>query len=84
MTWRTQAACLGHDPELWFPSKGDFVSAQKAKAVCAGCPVRAACLEDALTEIDDLAAGTAALGVRGGLSPRELVRVWNDRRKGVA
>lgn len=36
------AACNGRDPEAWFPHPKQDMSA--AMAVCARCPVRAACL----------------------------------------
>jgi WhiB family transcriptional regulator, redox-sensing transcriptional regulator len=41
------------DPELWFPDAtlgpyGRRIAVQKAKAICKGCPVRAACLQIAL------------------------------------
>lgn len=41
------AACAGTDPELFFPSPGDTGTESAAKAVCAGCPERARCLEGA-------------------------------------
>lgn len=54
--WTDLAACVGQDPELWFPL-GDGA---KAKAVCASCPVRADCLRFALDSgLDD--------GIFGGL-----------------
>jgi WhiB family redox-sensing transcriptional regulator len=38
--------CLGLDPELFFPERGESVT--EAKAVCAGCVVRTECLDFAL------------------------------------
>ena len=40
--WQDRPACWGADPELFFPLPGQ--SADPAKAICAGCRVRAACL----------------------------------------
>jgi len=37
------AACLGADPALFFPEAYDTETEASAKAICAGCPVRAAC-----------------------------------------
>jgi Transcription factor WhiB/Helix-turn-helix domain len=37
------AACLGADPELFFPSEGD--DGAEAKAICAACPVRPECYD---------------------------------------
>ena len=44
--WMDRAACLGHEPEAWFPPADD--PGREARAVCAGCPVRADCLSHAL------------------------------------
>ena len=49
--WRLRAACRDQDPELFFPlsEMGPGArQADRAKAVCARCPVRAECLEYAL------------------------------------
>ncbi len=53
--WRTRAACRSVDPDVFFPTAeaGPVYDAQVAvaKAVCAGCPVRAECLAEALVRI---------------------------------
>ena len=58
--WVESAACLHSDPELFFPvdakTKEAKVQTEQAKQVCAGCPVRSACLRWAV-----------ALGVEGGV-----------------
>src|SRR5690606_28769714 len=46
--WHAQAACAGTPAEWWFPTAGDAEAIDKARAVCAGCPVRQACLDHAL------------------------------------
>lgn len=65
--WRDRAACRDEDPELFFPI-GDGVAAQeqiaRAKAVCDRCPVRAQCLQFALSTGQDA-------GIWGGLSAEE-------------
>lgn len=66
--WRDRAACRGSsDPELFFPAAqaGPVYVEQvaRAKAVCAQCPARAACLEFALRALPD--------GVAGGTTPEE-------------
>ena len=51
--WRDLAACRAHDPELFFPvgTLGPMADQiEEAKQVCAGCPVRGACLRWALRE----------------------------------
>jgi hypothetical protein len=62
------AACRGVDPELFFPvaEPGTPVYRRQvlqAKAVCAGCPVRAECLEFALAKLP--------YGIAGGLTEVE-------------
>jgi len=51
LDWHARAACRTADPELFFTDGqgGGRGSADKAKAVCAGCPVTARCLRDALS-----------------------------------
>lgn len=53
--FRLDAACRGHDPELWFPvgtPGAPLYDAQleAARAVCFRCPAREACLLFALDE----------------------------------
>jgi len=60
--WRDEALCAQTDPELFFPEQGESVAA--AKRVCAGCEVRAECLQYALDNRE-------RFGVWGGLSERE-------------
>jgi WhiB family transcriptional regulator, redox-sensing transcriptional regulator len=65
--WWTLAACQSADPDLFFPISGSGparVQVERAKAVCAGCPVRSDCLRYAL------AAGPLQ-GVWGGLTEEE-------------
>lgn len=37
--WQRQAACRGEDTAAFFPGRGARTDAEKAKAVCAQCPV---------------------------------------------
>ena len=65
--WRDHAACRHADPELFFPigtAGAGLVQADRAKRVCAGCPVRAVCLDWALTTGQEV-------GVWGGTVPDE-------------
>jgi hypothetical protein len=70
--WRTDALCARPDMaeyrELFFPTPGDKKSARQAKQICAACPVRLACLADALAEEGGRSPGNRH-GIRGGLSP---------------
>jgi WhiB family redox-sensing transcriptional regulator len=44
---RTQPACRGADPELFFAEQPQEL--EKAKAICGGCPLLAECLSGALS-----------------------------------
>jgi len=61
--WRELALCAQTDPEAFFPQKGH--PSHAARRICAACPVRAACLSDALDRHD------TAYGVLGGTTPAE-------------
>lgn len=70
--WRQDAACRELDTAIFFPESD--ADADFAKAVCATCPVREACLEFALiTRQDD--------GVWGGLDENERRRVRRRRQE---
>jgi WhiB family redox-sensing transcriptional regulator len=74
--WQGRASCRGVDPEVFFPVGDDWAvapgpapvpwasRADRAKAVCDRCPVRAQCLADALERTDIWA-------ILGGLDPVE-------------
>lgn len=69
MGWQEYAACADADPEVFFPvgepgSRMYDREVAEAKSYCAVCPVRAACLADAV-------AGELAVGVFGGTTPEE-------------
>jgi WhiB family redox-sensing transcriptional regulator len=69
--WMLRGNCREHSPEEFFPSDG--VGVEKARRICADCPVKAECLEYALTyRIDH--------GVWGGASERERRRILRSRR----
>ncbi|WP_189220429.1 MULTISPECIES: WhiB family transcriptional regulator [Streptomyces] len=77
MEWLRHAACVGEDPDLFFPvgTSGpalDDIAA--AKRICADCPVIGECLSWAL-------GGGRVSGVWGGLSEDEraaLLRTAGD------
>lgn len=60
--WHAEGLCHQVDPDLWFPEKGG--STRHAKKVCQGCPVREACLQQALD-------ANERFGIWGGFSERE-------------
>ena len=67
MTWRDRAACLGVDPELFFPIGNTgpaLVQIEEANVVCGRCEVVEPCLSWAV-------ASRQEDGVWGGLSADE-------------
>jgi WhiB family redox-sensing transcriptional regulator len=72
--WRPLAACRSHDPNLWFPERGQSDHVRQAKAICASCPVREQCLEQAIADGE-------TVGIWGGLSGREM-KAERKRRAG--
>ena len=77
--WWNDAACFGREMELFFPEdETDKESAAPAKAICATCPVKSPCLEDALLEDRR---GLAPVGIRGGMTGPERY-VERIRREG--
>lgn len=75
--WAARGACRHSDPELFFPVTDIGPSAAqlvRAKAVCRQCPVRAECLEFALSS-------GQAFGVWGGTTQDER-RLIRRRRRG--
>lgn len=71
-SWRGRARCRGVDPVIFHPVNDE--DADEAKAVCALCPVREACLEYAI-------AAREKDGVWGGLTARERRRVIRRRQR---
>ena len=81
--WRADAACRGHDPDLFFPSGTTGPATAQialAKQVCASCPVTDACLAFAImTNQED--------GVWGGTDEderRSLRRAWRRAQRAAA
>lgn len=64
--WRDEAICATTDPDLFHPDKGG--PTKDALAICAECPVAAACLADALRFAKQI-------GIRGGMTARDRTRI---------
>lgn len=76
MSWLNDAACVGYDPELFFPignSDEAMETTLLAKSICRGCPVAGTCLSEALR-------GKYADGVWGGLDENERRDLHARRR----
>lgn len=75
--WRDAAACLGADPELFFPitvaGPVHEATVSAARGICTDCRVHRDCLDFALREgIDD--------GIWAGTTPEERRRMPATRR----
>ena len=70
MTWQRHGACVGKDPELWFPEKrhrGGTPTSDEPKRICASCPVQLECLRYALEQEPP----QWRTGIWGALTPKE-------------
>lgn len=81
--WINHGLCVGvEDPEIFFPSRAPG-QADRAKAICAGCPVQRECRRYALKAPEEF-------GVWGGLDEVERAEIRRRRlaaarkRKGAA
>jgi WhiB family redox-sensing transcriptional regulator len=72
IVWRELGACRGLEAAMFYPDDDDL--ALEAKAVCAGCDVRIACLEHALQAREKA-------GIWGGATERERRRMIRQRRR---
>lgn len=75
--WRSAAACVSADPDLFFPisTRGPAEKQiAKAKMICAGCKVQRECLDFAIT--DD-----QAYGIWGGTTPEDRQRERRRERR---
>ncbi|MFF4403670.1 WhiB family transcriptional regulator [Streptomyces sp. NPDC001404] len=75
--WEDQALCRQTDPGLFMPDDYSPKRVEQALATCWRCPVRDACLADALTEERGLPQHMRTT-IRGATTPRQRVAI--DRR----
>jgi WhiB family redox-sensing transcriptional regulator len=71
-SWVSKAACRDKDTSMFFPGRGDSQSMNRARKICAECPVTDDCLAYALRTDQEF-------GVWGGKSIREreaMRAVW--------
>lgn len=71
--WRDDAACTGHDPEMWFPSTKPM-SPQNLEAIqiCQGCPVKEPCLIDGMG---------SEFGIFGGITGPDRSKMRQRQRR---
>ncbi len=70
-SWMSGGNCRNYPPAVFFPSDG--VGVDRARKICADCPVVEQCLEYALEQ-------RIEHGVWGGCSERERRRILKRRR----
>jgi WhiB family transcriptional regulator, redox-sensing transcriptional regulator len=68
--WVDRAACRDLDTNIWYATRGE--SLNLARAICADCPVRRACLDYAIDNHE-------SHGVWGGTSERQRRRIRHQR-----
>jgi WhiB family transcriptional regulator, redox-sensing transcriptional regulator len=71
--WAERALCAQADPDAWFPNKGQRGLAAIATRICGHCPVRAECLDYALSGADTW--GGITTGIWAGTTPQERDRL---------
>lgn len=77
MSWRARAACVGVPDDVFFPVEHRR-SPVEARRICNACPVRAACLNEAMSVENDSMRGR--FGVFGGLTPTQRARLARKAR----
>ena len=80
--WQMDAACRGEESAKFFHPVGErgaarVVRENRAKQICASCPVRQACLDHAL-------AVREPYGIWGGLGEDELAALYQKRKLQIA
>jgi WhiB family redox-sensing transcriptional regulator len=78
--WADQALCAQADGDAWFPERGR--TATLARRICAACPVRAQCLDYALSGADTW--GGISNGIWGGTTPRERAELRRQQKAAAA
>lgn len=81
--WRASALCAQTDPELFAPEVYNTATTRDAKNICAGCPAKSRCLDEALAE-EGVAPIQMRAGVRGGTTPRERHAITRRRQQPAA
>lgn len=75
LAWAARAACKDQDLGLFFSDAEQKIV--QAKAICAACPVRTACLDEALRA----EATSSGAGIFGGLTADERTELATERAR---
>jgi WhiB family transcriptional regulator, redox-sensing transcriptional regulator len=73
-----RAACLHDGADLFFSDRAAGPEIDRAKQICGGCPVRARCLDWALSH----GVASGIWGGRTGAERREMSALWEDQGAG--
>lgn len=68
--WTDQAACKGFEDVMFPAAADDEQQTRPGKTMCARCPVRETCLDEAM-RIEDGTSRSTRHGLAGGLGPAE-------------
>ena len=80
--WMKEAICPNIDSDVFFPvHKGNQYN--EARTICSECPVREECLEYAMRTEGNEAGLSSRIGMYGGMSPAERVKLGKQRRKEI-
>ena len=79
--WWEQAACQGTDTEFFYPPTGRMDLQRLAQRVCADCPVKTECLNDALDHESQV--GNQPWGIRGGMTETDRADLIARTRRRV-
>jgi WhiB family redox-sensing transcriptional regulator len=64
--------CRSHDPDLWFAESP--AELERAKQLCTGCPIKAACLDSALSRQEPWGVWGGEIFEHGAVVPRKRPR----------
>ena len=84
--WYDNAACKGADPadfDLDGHGMASVMAEKRGKFICAECPVRMQCLEDALAH-EAASNNNLRWGLFGGLNPVERAKLAKQREKAAS
>jgi hypothetical protein len=69
------AACIGHDPDMWFQGDEDWNAYDEAFSVCEECPIWRECLDYSICRGE-------RWGMWGGYTPRDRFRLTGETPPG--
>ncbi len=77
LDWMNSAVCAQTDPDAFVELVNQRAYAREARRICASCPVKQPCLDDALAD-------PAAIGLRGGTTEKRRRTIRAAARRDAA